>query len=110
MWFPVLGMTTAVWLLSAPFVGLEVGLRAGLSVAMGCAALFLAPMAVWSPACQRWLGILGGILGFANFGMSGGVGAEASFAVSAIALLFAGMAPHPITTAAVTAKAIVPVT
>ena len=110
MWFPVLGMTTAIWLLSASLVGLEVGLRAGLAVAVGSAALMLAPLAVWSPACQRGLGILGAILGFANFGLSGGVTAEASFVVSAIALLFAGMAPHPITTAPVKAEAIVPVT
>jgi len=97
MLFPALGMTTAIWLLTAPLLGLETGFRAGLCVAAGVSALALVALAWWYPRAGGWLAGLGILLGFANFGLFAPIPALASLATSAVALIAAGLAPLPAT-------------
>jgi len=96
MLFPALGMTTAIWLLTAPLLGLETGFRAGMSVGVGSLALVLALLSTWYRRAGVMLTVLGFLLGFLNFGPSASVVALAATATSALALVMAGMAPWPV--------------
>jgi len=108
MLFPALGMTTAIWLLTAPLLGLEIGFRAGLCVGAGICALALVALGWWFPRAGAWLAGLGILLGFANFGPSASIVALASLATSAVSLIAAGLAPRPVTFATPAAAPMVP--
>jgi hypothetical protein len=95
MLFLALGMTAAVWLLAAPLVGLEAGIRADLAVGAGIAGLLLACTSVWLPRARIPLAALGIALGFANFAFAADLGALTSMASCAVALIAAGTAPRP---------------
>jgi hypothetical protein len=95
MLFPALGMTTAMWLLVGPLLGVETGLRAALTVGVGFVALVLSPLSLWSRRAGQGLAALGILLGLANFVLFAPIGAYASLASCATALIAAGMAPAP---------------
>ena len=95
MLFPALGMTTAMWLLVGPLLGIETDLRAALTVGVGFVALVLSPLSLWSRRAGHGLAALGIFLGFANFVLSAPIGAYASLATCATLLIAAGMAPAP---------------
>jgi hypothetical protein len=95
MLFPALGMTTAIWLVFAPLLGVETGFRAGFTVTAGLLALILAPLGVRYKAAAYAVGALGIVLGFANFVMWAPIGGYVSLSTCAVTLLIAGMAPVP---------------
>ena len=103
MLFPALGMTTAVWLVSAALLGLETGFRAEFTVTLAVAVMVLAPLSVWYQRAGFAMAALGIALGFANFGLSAPLGALASGAMCAVTLILAGMAPRPIAVPAIAA-------
>jgi hypothetical protein len=96
MLFPALGMTTAVWLLFAPLLGLESGIRAELGLVAGTLAFVVSLASVWSRRAHVVLVVLGAALGFANFALLAPIGSLASLATCAVALIAAGTAPVPI--------------
>jgi hypothetical protein len=108
MLFPALGMTTAIWLVFAPLLGVETGFRADFTVTAGLLALILAPLGVRYRAAAYAVGALGIVLGFANFVLWAPIGGYASLSSSAVALIIAGMAPVPTVVPAV--RATVPAT
>ncbi len=93
MFYPALAMTTAVWLITAPLMEVEVGPMAVLSIVAGCAAWVLASLGYWSRTSQRSLAVLGALLGAANILLPSTVGTEAACAVSSMVLIIAGVAP-----------------
>src|SRR5262249_7892896 len=98
MLFPALALTTAMWLLAAPLLGLETGVRADICVAVAALALVLAPLSLWSRKAGGGLPVLGGLLGFGTFGLDASALALTSFGASAVGLIAGGMAPVPVRT------------
>jgi hypothetical protein len=96
MLFPVVGAVTAMWLLASPLVGLETGFRAALAIGVGLAALVLAPLGIWSGWARRSVAVLGMALALVSFADPPSIGALASFAACATALVVAGAAPSPV--------------
>jgi len=92
---PVLGATTAIWLLLAPVLELQSAQRAAIGVAVGLAALILSPLGNWRRAPRAALGALGLGLALVNFVLPGTIGSLADFATCAVALIIAGVAPAP---------------
>jgi hypothetical protein len=96
MLFPALGMTTAMWLLAAPLLGVEEGFRAALGISVGVAALILLPLGAWNRKATAATAGLGMVLGFANFFLQAPIGALASMASCSVLLIAAGTAPWPV--------------
>jgi hypothetical protein len=96
MLFPAIGLTTAVWLLMAPLLGLEVGVRAGLGIAVGLATLVLLPLGYLDRRANVATAALGIFMGFANFFLPAPTLALASFATCAVLLIFAGLPAWPV--------------
>ena len=67
MLFPAIGLTTAVWLLMAPLLGLETGARAGMGIAVGLAVAVLLPLGYLDRRANVATAALGIFMGFANF-------------------------------------------
>jgi hypothetical protein len=95
MLFQAFGTLTAIWLLMSPLLELETGFRSGLAVSVGLAALLLAPLGFWHRWANGLLAGLGAVLMFANFIQAPPIPSMANFAVCAVALVAAGMAPMP---------------
>jgi hypothetical protein len=96
MLFPAIGLTTAVWLLTAPLLGLETGLRAGLGIAVGLAVAVLLPLGYLNRRANVATAALGIFMGFANFFMPASTLAYASFATCSVLLILAGLPPWPV--------------
>jgi len=90
-----LGATTAMWLLLAPVMEVQSGPRSAVGVAIGAAALVLAPLGIWRRSPRAALGALGLALGLVNFFLPGTIQSLADFATCATALIVAGLAPAP---------------
>ena len=101
MLFPAIGLTTAVWLLMAPLLGLEEGVRAGVGIAVGVAVLVLLPIGFWNRRANVATAALGIFMGFANFFLAASTLAYASFATCAVLLILAGLPPWPVVTGTV---------
>ena len=71
MIFPAIGLTTAVWLLMAPLLGLESGVRAGVGIAVGVAVAVLMPLGFLYRRANVATAALGIFMGFANFFLPG---------------------------------------
>lgn len=96
MLFPAIGLTTAVWLLMAPLLGLETGFRAGLGMAIGLAVAVLLPLGYVNRRANVATAALGIFMGFANFFLPASTLAYASFATCAALLILAGLPPWPV--------------
>ena len=96
MLFPAIGLTTAVWLLMAPLLGLEDGVRAGLGIAVGVAVAVLLPLGFLDRRANVATAALGIFMGFANFFMPASTLAYASFATCAVLLIMAGLPAWPV--------------
>lgn len=96
MLFPALGLTTAIWLLMGPFMGIETGARAVLTVGVGALVAVMAPLALRYRAAAWAVVALGAALGVANLLMSVSIASDASLATAAFALVLAGAAPQPV--------------
>ena len=96
MLFPAIGLTTAVWLLMAPLLGLETGFRAGLGMAIGLAVAVLLPLGYVNRRANVATAALGIFMGFANFFMPASTLAYASFATCGVLLILAGLPPWPV--------------
>ena len=96
MIFPAIGLTTAVWLLMAPLLGLESGVRAGLGIAVGVAVAVLMPLGFLYRRANVATAALGIFMGFANFFMPGTTLAYASFATCSVLLIYAGLPAWPV--------------
>ena len=105
MLFPAIGLSTAVWLLMAPLLGLEDGVRAGLGIAVGLAVAVLMPLGFRYPRANVATAALGIFMGFANFFLPASTPAYASFATCAVLLILAGLPPWPVVTGTVVAVA-----
>ena len=105
MLFPALGMTTAVYLMMTPLLGLESGLRAVLCVGVGVACAVLAPLSVRYSKAGAWMTALGIVLGTANLVVDAPIGAFASLSIAALGLLFGGTALVPVLVAT---RAVIP--
>jgi len=92
---PALAATTAIWLLLAPVLGLQSGPRSTIGVAVGVAALLLAPLGMWTRGARAALGALGLALALVNLVLPGSIGSLADFATCAAALMIAGGLPAP---------------
>ena len=99
MLFPAIGLTTAIWLLFAPWLGIETGVRAGMGVTIGAMTMVLLPLGIWNARATAAVAGLGIFLGFANFFLAAPVGALASFATCSVLLVMAGTAPRPVVVA-----------
>ena len=96
MLFPAIGLTTAMWLLMAPLVGLEEGVRAGLGIAVGVAVLVLLPLGYLDRRANIATAALGIVLGFANFVLLAPTLAGANFATCGFLLIMAGLPAWPV--------------
>ena len=94
MFYPLLGMTAALWLIVAPFFGFETGLRADLSWAAGILCVGLSFASIWRFAAGVGMAVIGAILWAANLLVEGSFAGVASYAVCAAALVVAGMSPR----------------
>ena len=103
MLFPAIGLTTAVWLLMAPLLGLESGVRAGLGIAVGVAVAVLLPLGFLYRRANVATAALGIFMGFANFFLPGPTLALASFATCSVLLILAGLPAWPVVTGTVVA-------
>jgi hypothetical protein len=90
-------MTTAMWLLFAPLLGLESGARADLVLVVGALAFAASVASVWWRPARPALVVLGAVIGFANFGLDASIGSLSSLAACAVGLIAAGTAPYPVT-------------
>jgi hypothetical protein len=90
-------MTTAMWLLFAPLLGIESGARAELVLVVGALAFAASVASVWWRPARPVLVVLGAVLGFANFGFDASIGSLSSLATCAVGLIAAGTAPFPVT-------------
>jgi hypothetical protein len=89
-------MTTAMWLLFAPLLGLESGARADLVLVVGTLAFAASVASVWWRPARPALVVLGAVIGFANFGLDAPIGSLSSLAACAVGLIAAGTAPFPV--------------
>ena len=105
MLFPAIGLTTAMWLLMAPLLGLEDGVRAGLGIAVGLAVAVLMPLGYRYHRANVATAALGIVLGFANFVLPPTTLAGASFATCGVLLIMAGLPAWPVV---VGVKAVIP--
>lgn len=105
MLFPALGLTTAMWLLMGPLMGVETGGRAVLTVTVGVLVLVFGILGVRYRAAAWVVAALGGLLGFVNLLTSAPIESCASLATCAVALLAAGAAPQPVVLASTPAAA-----
>jgi len=96
MLFPAIGLTTAVWLLMVPLLGLEVGVRAGVGIVVGLAVAVLLPLGYLDRRANVATAALGIFMGFANFFMPASTLAYASFATCGVLLILAGLPPWPV--------------
>jgi hypothetical protein len=96
MLFPAIGLTTAVWLLMAPLLGLETGFRAGLGIAVGVAVAVLLPLGYLDRRANVATAALGIFMGFANFFLPAPTLAYASYATCAVLLIVAGLPAWPV--------------
>ena len=95
MLWSVLGGMTAIWLMFTPALWPEAPLHAWLAAGVGVAALAVTALGVPSRRIRKSMAWLGLFLGLVNFGLGGPLGLIASYAVSAIFLVAAGMSPTP---------------
>jgi len=96
MLFPAIGLTTAVWLLMVPLLGLEVGVRAGVGIVVGLAVAVLLPLGYLDRRANVATAALGIFMGFANFFMPASTLAYASFATCGVLLILAALPPWPV--------------
>jgi hypothetical protein len=108
MLFPAIGLTTAIWLLFAPWLGVETGVRAGMGITVGAMTMVLLPLGIWNSRATAAVAGLGIFLGFANFFLVASVGGYASLAASSVFLVMAGTAPWPVVVARTGAAAQTP--
>ena len=109
MLFPAVGTMTAMWLALSPLMGVDVGFRAGLALAVGIVALVLAPLGLWSPASRKVVVWIGSLLAFTNFVIPGSGLGMANFAACGSILIIAALAPQPVVEVPATAMAKAPV-
>ena len=96
MLFPAIGLTTAGWLLMAPLLGLETGVRAELGIAVGLAVAVLLPLGYLNQRANVATAALGIFMGFANFFLPASTLAYASFATCSVLLIVAGLPAWPV--------------
>ena len=96
MLFPAIGLTTAVWLLMAPLLGLETGVRAGVGITVGLAVAVLLPLGYLNQRANVATAAFGIFMGFANFFLPATTLAYASFATCAVLLIVAGLPAWPV--------------
>ena len=95
MFFSLLGSLTGMWLIFTPLLWPENVGRAALAGAAGLVAIGFGALGIASPRARLVVAATGLALGLSNFVLSGGLGAMASFAVSGLGLIAAGLGPTP---------------